>query len=136
MFKPFDLEKASAVLDVDDLPFGVIVVDRSGTILEYNTYESAMTGFTKERVLGRNFFHDVAPCTAIKEFEGRFETFLTSSATSIEPFEFTFPFAKGPQRVSIVFVRLNFDSERATICVARRGDETGSPSHDGTDMPR
>ena len=70
LFQPFDLEQASAVRDVDDLPFGVIVVDRSGTILEYNTYETEMTGFSKERVLGRNFFHDVAPCTAIKEFEG------------------------------------------------------------------
>jgi photoactive yellow protein len=136
LFQPFDLEKASAVQDVDDLPFGVIVVDRSGTITEYNTYESEMTGFSKERVLGRNFFHDVAPCTAIKEFEGRFDGFLTSHATSIEPFEFTFPFAKGPQRVSIVFVRMNFDSERATICVARRGDETDEPSHDGSEMPR
>jgi photoactive yellow protein len=136
LFQPFDLEKASAVQDVDDLPFGVIVVDRSGTILEYNTYESEMTGFSKERVIGRNFFHDVAPCTAIKEFEGRFEHFLTSHATSIEPFEFTFPFAKGPQRVSIVFVRMNFDSERSTICVARRGDETDEPAHDGSEMPR
>jgi photoactive yellow protein len=136
LFQPFDLEKASAVQDVDDLPFGVIVVDRSGTITEYNTYEAKMTGFSKERVLGRNFFHDVAPCTAIKEFEGRFADFLTSHATSVEPFEFTFPFAKGPQRVSIVFVRMNFDSERATICVARRGDETDEPSHDGTEMPR
>jgi photoactive yellow protein len=135
LFRPFDLEQASAVRDVNDLPFGVIVVDRLGTILEYNTYETAMTGFSKERVLGRNFFHDVAPCTAIKEFEGRFDSFLTSHATSIEPFEFTFPFAKGPQRVSIVFVRMNFDSERATICVARRPDEPESP-HDGTDMPR
>ncbi len=135
LFAAFDLEKASRVKDVDDLPFGVIVVDRAGNILEYNTYESEMTGFTKERVLGRNFFHDVAPCTAIKEFEGRFETFLTSEATSIEPFEFTFPFAKGPQRVSIVFVRMNFDSERATICVARR-PETPESSHDGTDLPR
>ncbi|MBD5635783.1 MAG: PAS domain-containing protein [Candidatus Eremiobacteraeota bacterium] len=135
LFAPFDLEKASAVKDVNDLPFGVIVVDREGTITDYNTYEADMTGFSKERVLGRNFFHDVAPCTAIQQFEGRFEAFLASHSTSIEPFEFTFPFAKGPQRVSIVFVRVNFDSERATICVARRRDEPES-THDGTEMPR
>jgi photoactive yellow protein len=135
LFAPFDLEKASAVKDVDDLPFGVIVVDRTGAILEYNTYEAEMTGFAKERVLGRNFFHDVAPCTAIKEFEGRFDEFLASTATSIEPFEFTFPFAKGPQRVSIVFVRMNFDSDRATICVARRPETPENP-HDGTEMAR
>lgn len=121
-FQPFDIEKASAVQDIDALPFGVIVVDRAGTILEYNVYESEMAGFSRDRVLGRNFFHDVAPCTAIKEFEGRFETFLTSHDTSIEPFEFVFPFLRGAQRVTILFVRVNFMSDRATICVARRPD--------------
>ncbi len=119
-FEAFDLERASQGSAVDDLPFGVIIVDRSGTILEYNAYESEMTGLTRERVLGRNFFRDVAPCTAIREFEGRFDAFLSSKDTSIAPFEFTFPFARGPERVTIVFVRLNFDSERATICVGRR----------------
>ena len=122
-FLPFDIVKASAVEEIDTLPFGVIVVDRSGTILEYNVYESEMAGFPRERVIGRNFFHDVAPCTAIKEFEGRFATFLSSHDTSIEPFEFVFPFARGAQRVSILFVRLNFMSDRATICVARRDDD-------------
>lgn len=121
-FQAFDIAKAKAVEDIDDLPFGVIVVDRAGTILEYNVYESEMAGFSRERVLGRNFFHDVAPCTAIREFEGRFEEFLSSRETSVEPFEFVFPFSRGPQRVSILFVRLNFSSDRATICVARRPD--------------
>ncbi len=130
-FKPFDLAQASAVENVDELPFGVIVVDRSGTILEYNRYESDMTGFSRERVMGRNFFRDVAPCTAIRDFEGRFADFLTSHDTSIEPFEFVFPFAKGAQRVTIVFVRINFESERATICVVRHPDAP-SAKHDGT----
>jgi photoactive yellow protein len=121
VFKPFDLERAAALdADLDALPFGVIVVDRTGTILEYNAYESKLAGLSRARVVGRNFFHDVAPCTAIREFEGRFNDFLASPDTSIEPFEFEFPFSAGPQRVSIVFVRLNFNSERATICVARR----------------
>ena len=130
-FKSFDLAKASAVENVDELPFGVIVVDRKGNILEYNRYESDMTGFSRERVIDRNFFHDVAPCTAIREFEGRFEDFLTSHETSIEPFEFVFPFAKGAQRVTIVFVRMNFESERATICVVRHPDGP-KVEHDGS----
>jgi len=130
-FKSFDLAQASAVENVDELPFGVIVVDRKGTILEYNRYESDMTGFTRERVIDRNFFHDVAPCTAIRDFEGRFEEFLSSHDTSIEPFEFVFPFAKGAQRVTIVFVRMNFESERATICVVRHPDGPKA-DHDGS----
>ena len=131
-FKSFDLAQASAVENIDELPFGVIVVDRKGNIVEYNRYESDMTGFSRERVVDRNFFHDVAPCTAIREFEGRFDDFLSSHDTSIEPFEFVFPFSKGAQRVTIVFVRMNFESERATICVVRHpggpeADHDGSP---------
>lgn len=126
LFQPFDIAKATAVEDIDALPFGVIVVDRAGTILEYNVYESEMAGFSRERVVGRNFFHDVAPCTAIKQFEGRFETFLTSHDVSIEPFEFIFPFSRGPQRVSILFARLNFMSDRATICVVRRPSDASN----------
>ena len=129
LFQPFDIAKATAVEDIDALPFGVIVVDRAGTILEYNMYESEMAGFTRERVVGRNFFHDVAPCTAIQEFEGRFVSWLESSETSIEPFEFEFPFTRGAQRVSVVFVRTSFAADHATICVARRPNTTKA---DGT----
>jgi photoactive yellow protein len=123
-FSPFDLDRAARLTggDLDALPFGVIVVDRKGSILEYNSYESDMARISRERVLGRNFFHDVAPCTALQEFEGRFEEFLTSSDTSVEPFMFEFPFTRGSQRVSVVFVRISDSSDRATICVLRMGE--------------
>jgi len=75
-FQPFDLERAAVLgADLDALPFGVIVVDRAGIILEYNAYESELAGLTRARVLGRNFFHDVAPCTALRDFEGASPTF-------------------------------------------------------------
>jgi photoactive yellow protein len=78
-------------------------------------------------MIGLNFFHDVAPCTAIAEFEGRFSRFLDSDETSIEPFEFVFPFPKGAQRVNVIFVRSSNQSDRATICVARE-DLTAPPA--------
>ncbi len=120
-FDPFDLEKAHRLTggDLDALPFGVIVVDRQGTILEYNAYERALANMGARQMIGLNFFHDVAPCTAIAEFEGRFSRFLDSAETSIEPFEFVFPFPRGAQRVNVIFVRSSNESDRATICVAR-----------------
>jgi photoactive yellow protein len=120
-FNAFDLEKIQQLhgAELDAAPFGVIVVDREGTILEYNAYERTMAGMGSRPVIGRNFFTDVAPCTAIREFQGRFAEFLTSDETSIEPFEFIFPFPSGPIRVSVVFVRLANDEDRATICVIR-----------------
>lgn len=126
-FDPFDLEKAKTLTggDLDTLPFGVIVVDRRGNILEYNAYEREMAQMGDRPMVGRNFFHDVAPCTAIREFEGRFESFLDSQDTSIEPFQFIFPFARGPQRVGVIFVRAAGQTERATICVIRSDAPVG-----------
>lgn len=127
-FQPFDLEKASTLTggDLDALPFGVIVVDRSGTIREYNAYERRLANMGETVMIGRNFFHDVAPCTAIQDFEGRFEAFLDSEDTSIEPFQFVFPFPSGKQRVSVMFVRSANDADRATICVVREGGSSSS----------
>jgi photoactive yellow protein len=47
----------------DELPFGLIVMDRNGDVIWYNTFESKRAGINPGRVLGRNFFEVVAPCT-------------------------------------------------------------------------
>ena len=129
-FLPSDLDLASRLSgeELDRLPFGVIVVDRTGAIVEYNAYERTLAHMGGKSVVGLNFFRDLAPCTAIKDFEGRFTTFLDSQDTSIEPFEFVFAFPHGPQRVTVVFVRLANDSDRATICVLRNQVPEGEPS--------
>ncbi len=127
-FNADDLEKIQQLhgTELDSAPFGVIVVDRAGTILEYNAYERTLAGLGSRPVIGLNFFTDVAPCTALRDFQGRFGDFLDSEATSIEPFQFVFAFPRGRQRVSVVFVRLANDSDRATICVI--STEVAEPS--------
>ena len=84
-FDAYDLDKIQRLHDVelDSAPFGVIVVDPTGRILEYDT--------------------------------------------SVEPFEFVFALPRGPQRVSVVFVRLANDRDRATICVIRNEVAGSSP---------
>lgn len=120
-FNAFDLERAKRLHgdDLDVLPFGVIVVDKDGFVVEYNAYEREMAHMGVRPVIGLNFFSDIAPCTAIQDFQGRFRDFLSSAETSIEPFEFLFPFSRGTQKVNVVFVRLANDNERGTICVIR-----------------
>jgi photoactive yellow protein len=120
-FDPRTLDEAKTLTgnDLDALPFGVIAVDRTGKILEYNTYERAISGMGEREIVGLNFFHDLAPCTAIREFEGRFQALLDSADTAIEPFEFVFPLAIGRQRVNVVFVRTSAQSDRVTICIVR-----------------
>lgn len=58
-----DVLEASAMEAFDDLDFGVITMDRSGDVIGYNTYESERAGIPQVKVLGRNFFETVGPCT-------------------------------------------------------------------------
>jgi photoactive yellow protein len=58
--------------ELDALPYGMIQLDSQGVILRYSAAESRLSGLSAAECVGRNFFTDVAPCTAVAEFEGRF----------------------------------------------------------------
>jgi photoactive yellow protein len=49
---------------LDELPFGVVCLSRAGTVLRMNRTESERSGLQRWRVLGRDFFRDVAPASA------------------------------------------------------------------------
>lgn len=90
---------------LDALPYGAIRLSPYGTVLSYNATEGRLTGRTPERVLGRNFFLDVAPCTDVQEFRGRFvELAKQSEITIFHEFSFEFPF-DSPLRVNITLLR-------------------------------
>lgn len=74
---------------LDALPYGVIQLSVDGKILKYNQFESDFAQLRKEQVIGRNFFLEVAPCTAVKEFQGRFKK-VTSTKGHCATFEFTY----------------------------------------------
>jgi photoactive yellow protein len=88
---------------LDGLPFGLVTLDAEGRILHYNDTEARMVGLSRERVLGKNFFTQVAPCTRVREFEGRFRQLaLDPARVRVQTFDFVFRFAKGEQLVTIV----------------------------------
>ena len=92
--------------ELDSLPFGAIVIDPDGTIRAYNEYETRLSHLEREMVLGKNFFRDVAPCTAVQEFEGRMRAFLRTNDRVSERFDYFFPFAHEAVTVEITFLRL------------------------------
>ncbi|MDP2877664.1 MAG: EAL domain-containing protein, partial [Holophaga sp.] len=57
---------------LDALPFGAIQLASDGTILQYNRYEEDLARRKASDVIGKNFFTQVAPCTDVREFAGRF----------------------------------------------------------------
>lgn len=87
--------------ELDTLPYGLIVLDTDGNVLFYNETESKLAGYDREQVTGRNFFEDVAPCTRVKEFQGRFEDFVAGELGRVTFFDFAFHFEQETQNVVI-----------------------------------
>jgi photoactive yellow protein len=56
----------------DSLPFGLVKLDMTGKILEYNMAEGDLTGVDPKWAIGKNFFDEVAMCTKTAAFYGRF----------------------------------------------------------------
>ena len=58
--------------ELDTLPVGMIQLDREGKVLKFNQTESTLARVSKQEAIGKNFFDDVAPCTKVQEFHGKF----------------------------------------------------------------
>jgi len=101
--QPVDLGFVNSVGadELDGLPYGLIVLDAAGDILFYNETEGRYVGMTPEQVTGMNFFTEVAPCTQVKAFQGRFEDFVAGRLGRTTFFDFAFHFEQGTQNVTI-----------------------------------
>ena len=108
-------ELPSEQLDLQ--PFGIIRLDRAGTVLSFNTYEENLAKKSRRDVIGRNFFQDIAPCTKVKEFHGRFLDAVAARSMNVT-FGFVFPFAHGTRHVDISLFYKQADD---TVWVIVRG---------------
>jgi photoactive yellow protein len=90
---------------LDELPYGVITLARDGRIMRYNRVEAALARRPAEAAIGLNFFVDVAPCTNVAGFRGRFDAFAQPRDSAFERFDFSFAFRWGREDVSITFQR-------------------------------
>jgi photoactive yellow protein len=88
---------------LDALPYGLVTLDAEGRVIGYNDTESRLVGLPRERVIGKNFFVDVAPCARVREFEGRFRELVRDPVgVRVQTFDFVFRFPRQEQRVTIV----------------------------------
>lgn len=86
--------------ELDGLPFGAIRLDKDGKILSFNMTESKLTGRDPKRVIGRNFFTEVAPCTNVQDFAGRFREGVAREELHII-FPYRFDFQMAPRDVTV-----------------------------------
>lgn len=92
------LSKMSSA-EIDQLAFGAIQLDPTGTILQYNETEGAITGRSPSQVIGKNFFTDVAPCTNTPKFKGAFDKVVKERGSVM--IEYTFDYQMAPTKVKV-----------------------------------
>ena len=90
----YDADAMSAS-ELDALPYGMIQLAEDGTILRYSTVETRISGLTSDECVGRDFFTDIAPCTHVAEFYGRFTEGVKAQRLDVT---FNFQFAFRPPR--------------------------------------
>lgn len=103
---------------LDNLPFGAIRLDREGKILSFNQAEVDLSGRKKENVIGRDFFREVAPCTNVQDFAGRFREGVSRGEIHTT-FPYVFDYQMDPRKV---WVTLFYSKETDTAWVFVRDD--------------
>lgn len=106
--------------DLDAYPFGIIKLDSRGRILAYNLYEEALARLRREDVIGRSFFFDVAPCTRVRAFYGRYLRGVEQGAMDVT-FGFLFPLPHGDRAVEVRLLR-RADDEVSWVIVRDCGE--------------
>lgn len=102
------IEDRIATLDegaLDTFEFGITRLDSTGTVRFFNKAEARFTSRRAEDTIGLNFFREVAPCAAVRNFQGRFDEFVTAPELTSETFGFIYPFWLGHKQVKITMVR-------------------------------
>jgi len=119
---------------LDELPFGVVGVDGGGQIVRYNLAEARLARLDRSQVLGRDFFRQIAPCTATPEFEGRFRSFVSGLEPRIS-FPYVFDFKFGAQEVQVEIVRGSREG-RYYLCINRLKFRPPRPAYQPVAAPR
>lgn len=102
----------------DRMQFGIIELDRQGTIIAYNMGEARISGRNPEDMIGKNFFSDIAPCTQTPEFLGRFKAGIAKGSLSAR-FDYLFDFKMDPVVVRVTMVTSVIDGETRVLLVIR-----------------
>ncbi len=99
----------------DELEFGLIGMQLDGTVVIYNRLESEFSGIKAQRIMGLNFFTDVAPCTNNYLISGRFET----EPELDETIDYVFTLKMRPTRVQLRLLKAE-PSQHQFLVVRRR----------------
>ena len=113
--------------ELDNLGLGVIELDDAGFVLQYNRKESDFSGHSADRVIGRHFFSDVAPCTNNSVVRAPFEEAMREGVGDVTiPYTFTYRFE--PINVNLRLYR-HSATETNWLIVDHINKQSATPIH-------
>jgi photoactive yellow protein len=102
---------------LDELPFGVVCLNESMTVVRMNRTESEKSGIQRWRAIGRDFFGDVAPGPTNRALAEQIQAFATGRVAA-EPIAHTFKRYRGQDPTTIELVR-GRSTGRLYLCIHR-----------------
>jgi photoactive yellow protein len=114
------LERADVLTEdeLDSLPVGMIQLDRNGTVLRFNQTESSLARVEKGEAVGKSFFDEVAPCTKVQEFHGKFvEGVENRNLHTVFPYQFRF--RDGRQKNVVISMFYSGSTDTVWVLVQR-----------------
>lgn len=82
------------------LPFGAVLLDRTGKIIKYNKAEGLIANRVPGEVIGMDFFNQIAPCAKGKRFHGEFIKFHRTGQANVM-FDYKFAYKGADVNVKI-----------------------------------
>lgn len=95
---------------VSALPFGLLELDATGTVIRYSPAAEQNSEMQARDVIGRNFFKELVPVGQVSDFQSRFQVFM-ANGESIQRFTSSFPSDQGQVKVQILLARITEKSE-------------------------
>jgi photoactive yellow protein len=114
------LEQADVLTpgELDSLPVGMIQLDRSGKVLKFNQTESDLARVAAADALGKSFFDEVAPCTKVQAFYGKFLEGVEKRQLQTV-FDYVFRFRDGREKNVVISMFYSVTTETVWVCVER-----------------
>ena len=101
----------------DYLPFGAVMLDRSGDVVKYKKAEGLIASRNPGAVIGKNFFKDIAPCAKGKRFHGEvLKLQKTGQVNTLFDYEFGY---KGANVKLRIHLKSQPDGQNCSLFVKR-----------------
>lgn len=96
--------------EITTIPFGMFELNAAGVVVHYSPASEAERNALQNKIVGRNFFEELAAISQVGELKSRFLNFMADGA-SVERFTVSFVYHQSNIKVQIVMAHVSEKSE-------------------------